>query len=137
MSLEDYGWSEFFSENYDECREEGLSPGRITLVHRGIYRLQTGETEIEASTTGRLRHLTDDAGQYPVVGDWVACRVDASSSMARIQRVLPRKTKLSRKVAGERTEEQVVAAGLRLNEPKSLAGRERDDSADWHANRRE
>ena len=112
MSLEDYGWSNFFSQHYDEHREQGLRPGRVTLVHRGIYRLQTGETEIEASTTGRLRHLTDDAGQYPVVGDWVACRIDASSSMARIQRVLPRKTKLSRKVAGERTEEQVVAANV-------------------------
>jgi ribosome biogenesis GTPase len=32
--------------------------------------------------------------------------------MARIQQVLPRKTKISRKVAGARTEEQVVAANV-------------------------
>ena len=112
MSLEDYGWSDFFSHHYNEYREEGLCPGRITLVHRGVYRLQVGEAEIDASTTGRLRHLTDDASQFPVVGDWVACRVDATSSMARIQQVLPRKTKISRKVAGARTEEQVVAANV-------------------------
>ncbi len=112
MSLEDYGWSDFFSQYYDEYREQGLCPGRITLVHRGIYRLQTGEAEIDASTTGRLRHLADDASQFPVVGDWVACRVDETSSMALIQQILPRKTKLSRKVAGDRTEEQVVAANV-------------------------
>ena len=112
MSLEDYGWSEFFSQHYDDTRVQNLHPGRITLVHRGIYRLQTGEAEIEATTTGRIRHLADDASQFPVVGDWVACRIDETSSMALILQILPRKTKISRKAAGERTEEQVVAANV-------------------------
>jgi ribosome biogenesis GTPase len=59
-----------------------------------------------------LRHLADDASQFPVVGDWVVCRIDDASSKALIQNILPRKTKISRKVAGERTEEQVVAANV-------------------------
>jgi ribosome biogenesis GTPase len=74
--------------------------------------LHTGAGEIDASTTGRLRHLADDASQFPVVGDWVVCRIDGASSKALIQNILPRKTKISRKVAGERTEEQVVAANV-------------------------
>lgn len=112
MSLEDYGWSDFFSQHYEDCREQDLRPGRITLVHRGIYRLQIGEKEIDAATTGRIRHQASDSSQFPVVGDWVVCRVDDTSSMALIQQILPRKTKISRKAAGERTEEQVVAANV-------------------------
>ena len=112
MSLEDFGWSNFFSHHFDDFREQGLSPGRVTLVHRGLFRINTGDDEIDASTTGRLRHLADDASQFPVVGDWVVCRIDDNSSMALISEVLPRKTKISRKAAGERTEEQVVAANV-------------------------
>lgn len=112
MSLEDYGWSNFFSQHFDEYQEQDLHPGRITLVHRGLFRLHTGEAEIDASTTGRLRHLANDASQFPVVGDWVVCSIDDNSSMALIKEVLPRKTKISRKMAGDRTEEQVVAANV-------------------------
>ena len=112
MSLEDYGWSDFFTQRFDEYLEQGLRPGRVTLVHRGLFRLQTGEAEIDASITGRLRHLADDTSQFPVVGDWVACRIDDASTLALIQQILPRRTKISRKVAGDRTEEQVVAANV-------------------------
>jgi len=110
--LTDYGWSTFFSRPFEDIGEPCFSPGRITLVHRGLYRLQTGAAEIDASTSGRLRHLAEGSSRLPVVGDWVACRVDESARRSVIHDVLPRKTKLSRKVAGDRTDEQVVAANV-------------------------
>jgi ribosome biogenesis GTPase len=50
----------------------------------------------------------------PVVGDWVVCpRAHlVSDGKATIAAVLPRRTKISRKVAGARTAEQVVAANV-------------------------
>jgi ribosome biogenesis GTPase len=81
------------------------------LVHRGVHLLQTGDAEVEATTTGRQRYVAQ-GGSLPVIGDWVAFRQAAPGGKAIIQTVLPRKTKLSRKVAGLKTEEQVVAANL-------------------------
>lgn len=112
MSLEAYGWSDFFSRRFEEYRKQGFRPGRITWIHRGLCRVQTGRAELEASAAGRLRHLAGRASELPVVGDWVAGRFDEAGVKAVIHHVLPRKTKLSRKVAGPRTEEQVVAANV-------------------------
>ena len=53
-----------------------------------------------------------ERGQYPAVGDWVLTKAPEQGSELSIARVLPRKSGFSRKVAGERTEEQVVAANV-------------------------
>jgi ribosome biogenesis GTPase len=46
------------------------------------------------------------------VGDWVAVRTGAGEAVGTIEAVLPRRSRFSRKVAGELTEEQVVAANI-------------------------
>jgi ribosome biogenesis GTPase len=112
MSLEEYGWNEEFSKRFETYRNQELSCGRVTLVHRGLFLLQTGEAEIEATTRGRQRHLAEVGGSLPVIGDWVAFQPASEGGRALIHSVLPRKTKLSRKVAGARTKEQVVAANV-------------------------
>lgn len=113
MSLEDYGWTEFFSEHFEPHAARGLAPGRV-VNHRGrFYRLWTAAGEIDAVATGRLRHQAAGAHELPAIGDWVAYRPPAASgSAAAIGAVLPRRTKLSRKVAGTRSAEQVVAANV-------------------------
>jgi ribosome biogenesis GTPase len=112
MSLEVYGWTKFFSEPFETYRERGLSAARVTLQNRGHYGLQTGEAEIEAGLTGRLRHDAQNAADLPVVGDWVVVKPADGGASAVIHDILPRKTRLSRNVAGQRTEEQVVAANV-------------------------
>ncbi len=62
--------------------------------------------------TGRLRHVAAGRDEYPAVGDWVLARPLPGEARAVIQHLLPRRTKLSRKTAGERTDEQVMAANL-------------------------
>jgi ribosome biogenesis GTPase len=47
-----------------------------------------------------------------VVGDWVALKRGSDNDGATIQGVLPRKSKFSRKVKGQLTEEQVVSANI-------------------------
>ena len=46
------------------------------------------------------------------VGDWVAVRPTPGEATATIEAILPRRSKFSRKVAGELTEEQIVAANI-------------------------
>ncbi|HSF15323.1 MAG TPA: ribosome small subunit-dependent GTPase A [Vicinamibacteria bacterium] len=102
MSLEDYGYGPFFSEALERL-QPGLEPARV-VVSSGGYRLGTTSGEVPARPSGRLLH----DGTSIAVGDWVAW--DRESGL--IRHVLPRRTKLSRKAAGRKTEEQVVAANL-------------------------
>lgn len=50
--------------------------------------------------------------EWPAVGDWVAVAARPQEGAATIHAVLPRRGCFSRKAAGERTEEQVVAANV-------------------------
>ena len=113
MSLNDYGWSALFADSFEPYRDQGLSPGRVVFQTRGHYRLISDAGEIDALTTGRMRHQADESQDLPIVGDWVAIEPPwTGDSQARIQAVLPRTSKLSRKVAGTRTREQAVAANI-------------------------
>jgi ribosome biogenesis GTPase len=107
MTLDDYGWSSFFARHFEEHAGQS-QPARVIAEHRGEYRLITADGECSATPSGRLRH----AEQLPVVGDWVVCPLSPGASKTSIGHVLPRRTKISRKVAGARTAEQVVAANV-------------------------
>ncbi|MFL6292373.1 MAG: ribosome small subunit-dependent GTPase A, partial [Thermoanaerobaculia bacterium] len=89
-------------------------PARV-VAQRGLNRVSTGEAESYADLAGRLRHELEGPGGssgYPAVGDWVAFRPPTGEGRGLIHAVLPRRSKFSRKVAGNRTEEQVVAANV-------------------------
>jgi ribosome biogenesis GTPase / thiamine phosphate phosphatase len=112
VSLEDYGWGTFFEVSLEALRRagvEGLQPGRVVLASGGSFRLASSSGELVARLSGRFRH---HSGSLPTVGDWVAFDADADADAARIHALLERRTKLSRKAAGRKTEEQVVAANV-------------------------
>src|SRR5262249_17881455 len=48
----------------------------------------------------------------PAVGDWVIAQLRPRESRATIHHVLRRKGKFSRKIAGRKTEEQIIAANI-------------------------
>jgi ribosome biogenesis GTPase len=85
-------------------------PGRVVLEHRHIYRVLGAEREVLARLAGRLRHQASGPDDYPAVGDWVA--LTAYGARRVIRAILPRRSRFSRKVAGEVTREQVVAANI-------------------------
>ena len=113
MSLQAYGWTDLFESSFQELDGNGLEPARVLSENREIYRLYTTQGPRDATLSGRLRHQARALRDLPVVGDWVA--IDGrehSGSPTRIQVVLPRRTQLSRKAAGNPTREQPVAANL-------------------------
>lgn len=113
-SLEDYGWNERFAEQFQPYAREGYEAGRVSLQHNKIYLLYTAAgVDIEAEASGRLRYEARGPEDLPAVGDWVVIRRRAEDeSRAVIHDILPRKSKFSRKAAGTRDEEQVVAANV-------------------------
>ena len=114
LTLRDLGWTDFFAAAFAPYAEQGFVPARV-VAQKGLFLVSTGEAEHFADLAGKLRHeLAGPGGAsgYPAVGDWVALRPPAGDGWALIQAVLPRKSKFSRKVAGRRSDEQVVAANV-------------------------
>ncbi|KYC48096.1 MAG: GTPase RsgA [Candidatus Methanofastidiosum methylothiophilum] len=111
LDLETIGWNSFFLGNFNIFQEEGLIPGRITEVQRKSYMTLTETGEIETRISGKFRFTAEDKTTFPVVGDWVAIKMETDRK-GTIHAVLPRKTKFSRKIAGKITEEQVLLANV-------------------------
>jgi len=111
VSLRDLGWSAFFSDAFDDLDDPTLSPGRVIVAGGESCRVATADGELRATPAGRLRHGAAHARELPAVGDWVALR-RSSDGAARLERVLPRRTTLSRRAAGRRDAEQIVAANV-------------------------
>src|SRR5690606_28203885 len=75
-------------------------------------RVLTESDEVLAEVSGKYRFHATERGDFPSVGDWVVLSVRPEEGKATIHATLSRKSKFSRKVAGNTTEEQIVAANV-------------------------
>ena len=108
--IQSYGWSDRLHDAFTPFAASGLSSGRVTQQHRGLYRLATDFGELAAEVTGRFAHETHETG-FPVTGDWVACATRADEGAATIHHLLPRSSLFVRKAAGPgQPQAQAVAA---------------------------
>ncbi len=111
--LEELGWSEHFAGHFRPYSEQGLDAGRVVLQQQQLrYAVRAAAGELDAEVAGRLIHRAGGSADLPAVGDWVAFSHRSDHDSAIIRAVLPRRTKLSRKAAGRRSQEQVVAANV-------------------------
>lgn len=136
MDLQQIGWDPAFEP---QDPPEGSIVGRIGVEHRGAYTVFTEQGTVTASIPGRMRH-NSSRGELPAVGDWVVMEPLDGEARAVIQEILPRKSRFSRKVAGETTEEQVVAANVdtvfivtALNQDQNLRRVERYLALAWES----
>lgn len=111
QDLEAFGWNEFFANSFAPFAAEGYGVGRVAVQHKTQYELYTEHGDMRAETTGKMQYEARSKDDLPVVGDWVVTR-PRDKDMATIFAILPRKSKFSRKAAGKKTEEQVVAANI-------------------------
>lgn len=112
MKLEDYGWGPDFGVHFEPHRRRGRDVGRVLRARRGWYRLVTGQGEVEARATGRLRHNARDEADLPAIGDWALLHRRPGDPTLRVEAVLPRRNQLSRKGPGTRLRHQVLAANV-------------------------
>ena len=80
--------------------------------HRGAYSLAAADGELRARLPGAMRHRSVERASLPAVGDWIGVEAVPGERAAVVRRVLPRRTKLSRKASGEAPVEQIIAANL-------------------------
>ena len=116
IDLQSLGWSPFFEAQLDPALDGGFVPVRVIEEQRDSYRLIGADGVHFARLAGQLRHrIEEDGAARPCVGDWVMARVPeggAGAGEALIQRVFLRRTKFSRKEAGARSVEQVIASNV-------------------------
>ena len=110
--LKELGWNSFFQEHFQLIKVPGSVPGRVISESKGSYQVNSQYGELTAKIAGKMRYQAGVEQLYPAVGDWVVIKPLINEEKATIHAVLPRKSKFSRKVAGERTEEQVVSANV-------------------------
>ncbi|QXE01177.1 ribosome small subunit-dependent GTPase A [Terribacillus sp. DMT04] len=101
------GWNDQLEAARQEYTKD-WTPARIVLEHKHTYRVLDDHGELLATPSGKFRQ----SGDYPAVGDWVLIDARHEEGKATIHRLLPRKSKFSRKEAGSVTKEQIVAANV-------------------------
>jgi ribosome biogenesis GTPase / thiamine phosphate phosphatase len=111
-SLGDLGWDTFFQTHFQALQTPDTVPARIITESRGSFQIYSQYGEFTATISGKMRYNAGDESQYPAVGDWVVIKPLMDERKGIIEAVLPRKSRFSRKAAGERTEEQIVAANV-------------------------
>lgn len=107
--LSDFGWTEDFQQKWDNLNNIGLQPARVVadfgtslkVAMPGLY---------SAELSGKLAHYSRREGT-PKVGDWVAVRL-SENGHAVIEETVTRRSEIARKVAGNRTIKQIVAANV-------------------------
>ena len=116
--LEELGFDTFLKDAYSSLGTSGTLPARIIGQERNRYIVlhQYGESFATISGHALYHEMPDDI--RPTVGDWVVIR-EINDGEAILEMILPRRSKLSRQVAGGRdrfvggnTAEQVVAANV-------------------------
>jgi len=95
-----------------DCEEQpGQSVARVLTVDRNAYLVRDASGEVMAELSGRFRRMVESSTDLPCVGDRV-CVQHASSSLAIIHSVLPRRTSLCRKSPGKTVDLQMIAANV-------------------------
>jgi ribosome biogenesis GTPase len=112
MKLKNIGFDAFFQKHLEKCQIEGLSVGRICAEYKENYRIFCENGELSAIISGKFRNKCKTREDFPAVGDWVLFENIQGESKGIVQLILPRKSKLSRKVAGKETQEQMLASNV-------------------------
>lgn len=111
MTLDNLGFDKWFAAHAPAV-EEGRTPARVCAVDRGSWLVRGEPGEVPAELCGRLSHLTERAADLPCVGDWVIVQYYDRDTAAIIHQVVPRKTLLRRRAAGDSAEQQMIAANI-------------------------
>jgi ribosome biogenesis GTPase len=112
MTLHELGWGPYFAALWEERVQAGWVAARVVSQQRGLWRVAGDFAESWAEASGTLRAAAEVGGEWPAVGDWVAAEMLSGGGRPLIQKVLARRSKFGRKVAGKRLEEQVIAANV-------------------------
>ncbi|KAA3619993.1 MAG: ribosome small subunit-dependent GTPase A [Calditrichaeota bacterium] len=112
MNIINLGWNDFFAASFQPFKESGCFAGKVSVEHKQYIEVYCEFGEINCEISGKFRHQAKSQEEFPAVGDWIAFRYMEKERKGIVQQILPRTSKISRKVAGQNTQEQVIAANV-------------------------
>jgi len=104
------GWRPEFAALYSVA--PGHQLGRIIEENRRHYLTATALGTFDSEIAGRLLFTSDSLSDLPKVGDWVEVAIQPNENKVVVTKILPRQSKISRKVVGKRTDEQVLVTNV-------------------------
>ena len=114
--LEDLGWSEALEAEFAPWAAQGWKAARLirdNKITEGALYVEGGAfAEVEVVLGGKVYHEAATDAELPAVGDWVAVELGEGELDSVIRARLTRRNRLSRKAAGQSTEEQVMVANV-------------------------
>jgi len=112
MKLKDLGLSDWFIKEAEKSQYKEYSLARVTAVHKNQFEIKNEKTTAVAEITGKLIYEAASKTDFPTVGDWVEVQYFNEKTLAIIHSILPRKSLLKRKMAGNTVEFQLIAANI-------------------------
>ncbi|NJO90238.1 MAG: GTPase RsgA, partial [Chloroflexia bacterium] len=109
IALENFGWNQQLQTYFNENNQTHLYAGRIISIKGFKYILISPEGELEAELSGKMLY-TSEQEELPKVGDWVL--YSGYESLGYIVGIFPRKNTVCRKIAGKKSEKQILAANI-------------------------
>lgn len=107
-TLNDFGWTKQHQLGWNNLGLKDTKPARVVADFGTSLKLATPEI-ITAELSGKLAHYTT-RDETPKVGDWVAVAVTDNNAV--VETVILRANEIARKVAGKRTQKQIIAANV-------------------------
>ena len=112
MDLDELGWNENLSSIQKKKDINDLILGRVSTHSGKHYVVITREGEHNAILSNSFLNSINKKSDIPTVGDWIGLEKNPEVNTYHIKFVFPRKNKLSRKVAGTKSEEQIIASNI-------------------------
>lgn len=137
-----YGWNQYWEDviNSQQVNIAGHMLGRVVAQFSKQYKLITELGEVTSGVSGKYEFQAMDRCDFPAVGDWVVIEHLQGESRAIIHAVLPRRSAMIRKEAGNRVDGQVIGANMdflfivnALNQDFNLRKLERYLVAAWES----
>jgi len=110
MELKELGWSDWF-EKRAECGPSD-TVARVAAVDRDRLLLMDQAGPFRAKLAGSFLYRRHPSRELPCVGDWVCVERKPGDDLGLIHSLLPRRTTLRRRSAGDAIEYQMIAANV-------------------------
>ena len=105
------GWNSFFENQIENKAASNFLPGRVAIENRTNFTVLAPNASFLAEAAGRLFYMAATEAELPKTGDWVLM-TETDAGRAIIHQVLERKSTISRREPGKKSEEQILAANV-------------------------
>lgn len=114
IDLHSLGWNDFFNESFNKIDNNEYQCARVAVENKTNYILLTEHGEALGEVSGKFLFEAEKQSELPKVGDWAVITLFNNNEQAVIHQILPRRTKISRKSADRKIDEQVIASNIEM-----------------------